>query len=91
MGTQKVEVAHQTVEIGKPITDSTLPEWKRRMIEKNEIAKKEVNSIMDDSLKRAMAKTEMKPEDQKGQAVEKYVSAVDWVMWSVGAVVNRVK
>ena len=70
---------------------TTVPEWKRRMIAKNEAAKKEVMDIMDDSLKRVMAKTELKPEAQREQAVNSYISAVDWVMWSVNAVISRVK
>lgn len=71
--------------------DGTLPEWKRRMIEKNEAAKKEVTDIMDDSLRRVMAKTELKPDNQKGPAVDSYISAVDWIMWSVNSIIRRVK
>lgn len=85
-GEQQVVAVKQTMTI-----DSTLPEWKRRMIEKNEAAKKEVTDIMDDSLRRVMAKTELKPENQRGQAVDSYVSAVDWIMWSVNSVISRVK
>ena len=88
----KPHLQHQTVEIKKvPGGSDSLPEWKRRMIEKNEAAKKEVTDIMDDSLRRVMAKAEMKSEAQQGQAVESYISAVDWIMWSVNTVIKRVK
>ena len=70
---------------------SKLPEWKQRMVNKNEAAKKEVTDIMDDSLKQVIAKIERKPENQRDQAVDSYVSAVDWIMWSVKTVINRVK
>lgn len=71
--------------------NGTLPEWKRRMIEKNEAAKKEVIAIMDDSLRSVMAKAEKKPDAQREKAVDGYVSAVDWIMWSVNSVINRVR
>jgi len=70
---------------------SKLPEWKQRMVNKNEAAKKEVTDIMDDSLKQVIAKIERKPENQRDQAVDSYVSAVDWIMWSVKTVINRVR
>lgn len=75
----------------KPVDHSKPPEWKQRMIAKNEAAKKEVTDIMDDSMNRVMAKIEQKPEDQRAQAVDGYVSAVDWIMWSVKAVIDRVR
>jgi len=76
----------------RPIDNNNkLPEWKQRMIAKNEAAKKEVTDIMDDSMNRVMAKIEQKPEDQRAQAVDGYVSAVDWIMWSVNAVIDRVR
>lgn len=53
-----------------PAGRSKLPEWKQRMIEKNEAAKKEVIDIMDDSLNSVMAKIEKKPENQQEQAVK---------------------
>ena len=77
--------------INKPTDCSKLPEWKQRMMNKNEAAKKEVIDIMDDSMERDKTKIERKPEDQRGQAVDSYVSAVDWIMWSVKTVINRVR
>lgn len=85
------EVKLQIAENEKPKSDESLPDWKRRMIEKNEAAKKEVIDIMDKSLKSVLAKNEMKPENQKAKAADSYVSAVDWIMWSVNSVVKRVK
>lgn len=83
------------LQVGKNVTNanvsSTLPEWKRRMIEKNEAAKREVIAIMDDSLRSVMAKAEKRPDAQRGKAVDSYVSAVDWIMWSVNSVINRVR
>ncbi|KAK5310166.1 hypothetical protein LTR70_009689 [Exophiala xenobiotica] len=81
----------QEQSMDKPTDCSGLPEWKQRMMDKNEAAKKEVIDIMDDSMERVMAKIERKPEDQRGQAVENYVSAVDWIMWSVKTVINGVR
>lgn len=71
--------------------DGKTPDWKQRMIDRNEAAKQDMIKIMDDSLNSVVAKLEKKPYAQRDSGADSYTKSVNWIMWSVSGIINRVK
>lgn len=63
--------------------DSTTPEWKQKIIDKNEENKREINKIGDDFTDKAIVRIEGLSEEKREKAAEEYIRSTNYIMKGV--------
>ena len=72
----------------KPTDPSQLPDWKKKLMDKNEENRKALAKMCDESMNNAFVKIRELPEEKRDEAADKWTSAWDFIMNAVKKVIE---